>query len=355
MAPPTRVVVLYGGRSVEHDISCISARFVISELDPQRYEVVPVGITREGRWVDARRLVEGIAEGDGTLPSPDLAPAGDRREVGALLEAGDGRETVVFPLLHGTMGEDGTVQGLLEVLRLPYVGAGVLASALCMDKAAAKEVLDHHGVPQGRWLTRRLDLVTPAFLESAGADLGYPIFVKPANLGSSIGITRVTDRAGLEGAVALAGTYDDVVVLEAAVVGREIVVAVLGNESPRASLPGEIVPAEGFYDYEDKYLNDRAKLQIPAPLGEAEVAQVQETAVRAYAALRVEGMARVDFFYAGGRFLVNEVNTIPGFTPISMYPKLWEVSGLPPARLLDTLVRLAFERHRRRAAHRVVR
>ncbi len=222
MAPPTRVVVLYGGRSAEHDISCISARFVISEFDPRRYEVVPVGITHEGRWVDARRLVEGTAEGDGALPSPDLAPAGDQLGVGALLEAGDERETVVFPLLHGTMGEDGTVQGMLEVLRLPYVGAGVLASALCMDKAAAKEVLDHHGVPQGRWLTRRLVLVAPAFLDRAGADLGYPIFVKPANLGSSIGITRVTDRAGLEGAVALAGTYDDVVVLEAAVVGREI-------------------------------------------------------------------------------------------------------------------------------------
>jgi D-alanine-D-alanine ligase len=349
------VVVLYGGRSAEHDISCISARFVISQLDPRRYEVVPVGITHEGRWVDARRLVEGTAEGDGALPSPDVAEASEVLALGTLLATDDDRVTVVFPLLHGTMGEDGTVQGMLEVARLPYVGAGVLASALCMDKAAAKEVLAHHGVPQGRWLSRRLDVVTPGFLDRAEADLGYPIFVKPANLGSSIGITRATDRAGLEAAVALAGAYDDVVVLEAAVLGREIEVAVLGNESPRASLPGEIVPADGFYDYEEKYLNDRAKLQIPAALGEAEVTQVQETAVRAYAALRVEGMARVDFFYAGGRFLVNEVNTIPGFTPISMYPKLWEVSGLPPARLLDTLVDLALERHRRRAAHRIMR
>jgi D-alanine-D-alanine ligase len=349
------VVVLYGGRSAEHDISCISARFVISELDPARYDVVPVGITHEGRWVDARRLVAECAESDAALPSPDLAEEGDVLAVGSLLVDDEARAPVVFPLLHGTMGEDGTVQGLLEVAGVPYVGAGVLASALCMDKAAAKEVLAHHGVPQGRWLARRLDLIDAELYERAEADLGYPIFVKPANLGSSIGISRATDRGGLEEAVAFAGAYDDVIVFEAAIVGRELEVAVLGNEFPRASLPGEIVSADGFYDYEEKYLNDRAKLQIPASLGEAEVSEVQETAVRAYSALRVEGMARVDFFYADGRFLVNEVNTIPGFTPISMYPKLWEVSGLPPARLLDTLVDLALERHGRRSAHRVVR
>jgi D-alanine-D-alanine ligase len=355
VAPPSRVVVLYGGRSAEHDISCISARFVISELDPRRYEVVPVGITHEGRWVDARRLIAECAEGDGALPSPDLAEETDVLPIGTHLEGDDGRESVVFPLLHGTAGEDGTVQGMLEVAGVPYVGAGVLASALCMDKAVAKEVLAHHGIPQVRWLARRLDLIDTELYDRAETELGYPVFVKPANLGSSIGITRATDRSELEEAVALAGEYDDVAVLEAAVVGREIEVAMLGNEFPRASLPGEIVSAEGFYDYEEKYLNDRAKLQIPAALDATEVSRVQETAVRAYAALRVEGMARVDFFYADGRFLVNEVNTIPGFTPISMYPKLWEVSGLSPTRLLDTLVDLALERHRRRSAHRVVR
>jgi D-alanine-D-alanine ligase len=353
VAPQTRVVVLYGGRSAEHDISCISARFVLSQLDPARYEVVPIGITHDGRWIDARALVAAMGEGDGALPSPDGADPHDELAVGAL--GGEGRESVVFPLLHGPMGEDGTIQGLFEVAGVPYVGAGVLASALCMDKAAAKEVLAHHGVAQGRWLTRRVDLADASFVEQAERQLGYPMFVKPANLGSSIGITRATDRAGLEAAVSLAATYDDTVVVEAEVVGREIEVAVLGNDAPRASLPGEIVSPDGFYDYEEKYLNDRAKLEIPAPLDDDEVARVQEAAVGAYGALRVEGMARVDFFYADGEFLVNEVNTIPGFTPISMYPKLWEVSGLPPARLLDELVALAFERHRRRAAHRVNR
>jgi D-alanine-D-alanine ligase len=349
------VVVLYGGRSAEHDISCISARFVLTQLEPSRYDVVPVGITHDGRWVDARRLVAGTPDTEGALPSPDRAEPADSIAVGALPEAEGEQETVVFPLLHGPMGEDGTVQGLFEVAGVPYVGAGVLASALCMDKTAAKEVLAHHGVPQGRWLARRVDLVDAGFCDRVEADLGYPMFVKPANLGSSIGITKAHRRGELEAAIGLAATYDDAVVFEANIEGREVEVAVLGNEAPRASLPGEIVSPDGFYDYEEKYLNDRAKLEIPAPLSDEEVARVQETAVAAYRALRVEGMARVDFFYATGRFLVNEVNTIPGFTPISMYPKLWEVSGLAPGRLLDELIALALERHRRRAAHRVER
>lgn len=355
MAPPIRVVVLYGGRSAEHDISCISARFVLSQLEPSRYDVVPVGITHDGRWVDARRLVAGMPDTDAALPSPDRAEPADAIAVGALPGADGEQETVVFPLLHGPMGEDGTVQGLFEVAGVPYVGAGVLASALCMDKTAAKEVLAQHGVPQGRWLARRVDLVNAAFCDRVEVDLGYPMFVKPANLGSSIGITKAHTRAELEAAIGLAASYDDAVVFEANIDGREVEVAVLGNEAPRASLPGEIVSPDGFYDYEEKYLNDRAKLEIPAPLSDDEVARVQETAVSAYGALRVEGMARVDFFYATGRFLVNEVNTIPGFTPISMYPKLWEVSGLAPGRLLDELVSLALARHRRRAAHRVER
>ncbi|MGH9093443.1 MAG: D-alanine--D-alanine ligase family protein [Acidimicrobiales bacterium] len=368
MAPRTRLVVLYGGRSAEHDVSCVSARHVVDALDPGRYEVVPVGVARDGRWVDGRPALatststSASASTSTALPSPDLAPeahvlpwAGLEHLAGAPGLPGAAR-TVVFPLVHGPMGEDGTVQGLLEVAQLPYVGAGVLASALCMDKATAKEVLAFHGVPQAPWRSLRAGEAGEAALDRAAAALGFPMFVKPANLGSSIGISRVHDRASLAPAVALAAAYDDVVVLEQGVAGREVEVAVLGNERPRASLPGEIVSSDGFYDYEEKYVSNRAKLLVPAPLDDAEVAAAQALAVRTFRALRVEGMARVDFFYdEHGRWLVNEVNTVPGFTPISMYPKLWEVSGLPTPSLLDELVALALERHDRRRAHRVDR
>jgi len=352
-----RLVVLFGGRSAEHDISCISARHVVSALDPDRYEVVPVGITREGRWVDARRLVLDAGPLAPAFPSPDLASGDDVLAAPGLPRSVDGSvQTVVFPLFHGPMGEDGTIQGMLEVAQLPYVGAGVLASAMCMDKTAAKEILQFHGIPQGRWQSIRVDEVSESRLDDLVTSLKYPIFVKPANLGSSIGVSRAGDRSGLASAVDLASRYDDFVVLEESVAGREIEVAVLGNASPEASLPGEIVSGDGFYDYEKKYLNDSAELLVPAPLSDVEVARVQDVAVRAYRALRVEGMARVDFFYDDqGRFLVNELNTIPGFTPISMYPKLWEASGVPTTELLDRLVALALERHERRCSHRLVR
>lgn len=328
----------------------------MSALDPDRYEVVPVGITRDGRWVDARRLVLDSGPTTEALPSPDLASDGDVLPAGVQSIAGAAGVTVVFPLVHGPTGEDGTIQGLLEMAELPYVGAGVLASALCMDKSAAKEVLQFHRIPQVRWRTARVDEISAPFLDDVESSLGYPIFVKPANLGSSIGISRAKDRGELAAAVELAARYDDFVLLEEAVVGREIEVAVLGNDAPEASLPGEIVSSDGFYDYEEKYLNDRAKLLIPAPLSDDETAAVQHAALQAFRALRVEGMARVDFFYDDqGRFLVNEVNTIPGFTPISMYPKLWEASGVPSAELLDRLVALAIERCERRRAHQILR
>jgi D-alanine-D-alanine ligase len=356
MPPRTRLVVIFGGRSAEHDVSCLSARHVVSALDPERYEVVPVGITRDGRWVDARRLVLDSGPTTGALPSPDLAPEADLLLAGVQGISGAAEVTVVFPLVHGPLGEDGTLQGLLEVAGLPYVGAGVLASALCMDKSAAKEVLHFHGVPQARWRTARVDEISPDFLAGVESDLGYPMFVKPANLGSSIGVSRAKDRGELTAAVGLAAGYDDFVLLEEAVVGREIEVAVLGNDEPEASVPGEIVSSEGFYDYAEKYLNDRAKLLIPAPLSDDEIAAVQHLALRAFRALRVEGMARVDFFYdEEGRFLVNELNTIPGFTPISMYPKLWEASGVSPAELLERLVGLAIERCERRRGHHILR
>jgi len=382
---PTQVVVVYGGRSAEHDVSCISARHVLSALDPRRYDVVPVGITRDGRWVDARRLVGDVtgsaspgemSAGAGAgVASPDDAPPEDEIGIRCLVDLGVvNPSTVVFPLLHGPMGEDGTVQGLLEVAGLAYVGAGVLASSVCMDKTVAKEILAYHDLPQTRWRSVAATRITEVLLDEVATALGYPVFVKPANLGSSIGISRAEDRAALAHAAELAAEHDDVLVFEAAVRGREIEVAVLGNETPQASLPGEIVTPGGFYDYDQKYVSDEPDLLVPAPLGEADVAAVRELAIQAFRALRVEGMARVDFFYeepgapgapgrpdtpgtpgAPGRFLVNEVNTIPGFTAISMYPKLWEASGLPVGELLDRLIVLGIERHRRRSRRRVAR
>lgn len=385
MPRPTQVVVVYGGRSAEHDVSCISARHVLSALDPRRYDVVPVGITRDGRWVDARRLVGDVtgsaspgemSAGAGAgVASPDDAPPEDEIGIRCLVDLGVvNPSTVVFPLLHGPMGEDGTVQGLLEVAGLAYVGAGVLASSVCMDKTVAKEILAYHDLPQTRWRSVAATRITEVLLDEVATALGYPVFVKPANLGSSIGISRAEDRAALAHAAELAAEHDDVLVFEAAVRGREIEVAVLGNETPQASLPGEIVTPGGFYDYDQKYVSDEPDLLVPAPLGEADVAAVRELAIQAFRALRVEGMARVDFFYeepgapgapgrpdtpgtsgAPGRFLVNEVNTIPGFTAISMYPKLWEASGLPVGELLDRLIVLGIERHRRRSRRRVAR
>ena len=357
--PKTRLVVLFGGRSAEHEVSCVSARHVLAAVDRSLYDVVPVGITREGRWLAAAEAVAALPPGAASLPSPD-GLVGSAAEVDPLpaVAAPDGGPVVVFPLLHGPMGEDGTVQGLLELAGVPYVGAGVLASSLCMDKGTAKEVLGARGLPQPRWACRREHDLGTAQLAAIAGDLGLPVFVKPANMGSSVGVARAANAAELEKAVGEALRYDEYVVIEEALARpREIEVAVLGNAEPRASLPGEVVPSHDFYDFEDKYEAGTAGLRIPADLPPDEVAEVQRLALAAYRALRVDGMARVDLFYEeGGRgFLVNEVNTIPGFTPISMYPRLWEASGLPYARLVDELVRLAVERHERRSAFATTR
>ena len=258
--------------------------------------------------------------------------------------------TVVFPLLHGPLGEDGTIQGVLELANIPYVGTGVLGSAVSMDKGVAKQVLAANGIQQPEFRTLRDSHVTDAALRSIADDLGFPIFVKPANMGSSVGITKAKNAEELRRAVDTALTYDEWVVFEESVRGREIEVAVLGNIAAKASVPGEIVPSREFYDYEDKYLGDGAQLIVPARLSPEETAAVQQLALVVFHTLRAEGMARVDFFYEeGGRgFLCNEINTIPGFTPISMYPKLWQASGLSYSRLLDELIELALERHARR-------
>ncbi|WP_207841597.1 D-alanine--D-alanine ligase family protein [Williamsia soli] len=342
-----RLLVLFGGVSAEHDVSCVTAAHVLAAADRTKYELIPVGITRDGTWIRNDKAIAALAEATPALPD-SLEPEGT--EVEPLVEiAGDGdRPTVVLPLLHGPHGEDGTVQGMLELAGVPYVGSGVLSSALCMDKAMAKIVAAQAGIPQCRWIEFRAGTgETAPLVERTIAELGLPVFVKPANLGSSVGISKAHDAAELAEAIELALRYDEVVVIEEAVTAREVEVAVLGNLVPEASVAGEIRPGSEFYDYADKYVNGAAALVIPADLPPAESDRVRELAATIFSTLRCSGMARVDFFYEeGGRgWLLNEVNTIPGFTPASMYPKLWEASGLSYPALIDRLVELASERH----------
>ncbi len=349
-AQRTHVVVVFGGESAEHDVSCVTAAHVLRALDPLRYRVTAIGIGRSGRWTVADRAMAALAAGPSAIPER-LDAEGTPTSITTLV--GDARtdeRTVVLPLLHGPLGEDGTIQGALELANVPYVGTGVLGSAVAMDKGMAKQVLAANGIPQPRWISLREGQCTPAALRHAVDELGLPLFVKPANMGSSVGITRVTRADDLRAAVDAALAYDEWVVLEESVRGREIEVAVLGNEEARTSVPGEIVPSREFYDYEDKYLDGGAQLIVPAQLSAEESDAVRSLALVVFHTLRAEGMARVDFFYEeGGRgFLCNEVNTIPGFTPISMYPKLWQASGLTYPQLLDELIALALARHARR-------
>ena len=360
MPDPARVrlVVLFGGQSAEHEVSCVSAFHVLRAANQGRYELEAIGITRDGDWVRADEAVAALRQGAAELAAASVG--GDRLEaVGTSVEplptvtptAGDGLPVVVLPLLHGTRGEDGTVQGMLELANVPFVGAGVLGSALCMDKLKAKDVLAAHGLPQVPWIGLRDTEAADVVRRAAEAGLRYPLFVKPANLGSSVGVSRAVDEAALVAATDLAATYDEWIVVEESAHGREIEVAVLGNVEPRASVPGEIVPTHDFYDYEDKYVDGAADLVIPADLPPAVTDEVRRLAVEAFTTLRCDGMARVDFFYEPDDrgLLINEVNTIPGFTPISMYPKLWAASGLPYDQLIDELVDLALERHERRS------
>ena len=354
-----RVAVLFGGRSGEHEVSLNSARNVMAALREAGHTVIPVGITREGRW---------LVEGDPMAMLTGMQDASSRQEAAgwSLLPGGREGQTppavdVVFPVLHGPYGEDGTVQGLLEMANLPYVGCGVLASAVSMDKDVAKKLFAQAGLPQTphRTVTREDWRERPAAILTALEEaLGYPIFVKPANLGSSVGISKAGDRATLQAALDLAAAYDRKLVAEAAVPNaREIEVSVLGNRSPQASIPGEIKPGHEFYDYEAKYVDDSSQLLIPAPLDEETTQQVQEMAVQAFQAVEGEGLARVDFLLddASGRLYLNEINTMPGFTRISMYPKLWEASGIRYPALVDRLLRLALERHADRMQNRTTR
>jgi D-alanine-D-alanine ligase len=352
--PRIRLVVLFGGRSAEHEVSRVTAAHVLRAIDPARYEVQPVAITRDGTWVVAEAAAAALAAGADALPDALVADGPSIDLVPALSPRGGADTVVAIPLLHGPLGEDGTVQGLLEVLGVPYVGSGVLASAVAMDKAVAKELLHGAGIPVAAWQTVRDIERTSGTATTLAHDLGLPVFVKPANMGSSIGVSKAIDVDGIDAALDAAFDFDDTAVVEEHITGREIEVAVLGNDRPRASVPGEIVPSHDFYDYEDKYIGDGAKLLVPAPLDASEAEEVRALALATFRVLRCSGMARVDFFYEqdGRGFLVNEVNTIPGFTPISMYPKLWDASGVGYAELIDELVRLAIERHAQRQRFR---
>lgn len=308
------VAVLYGGRSGEHEVSIRSAESIMKALDPERYKVVQYFISKEGRW----------------SPKPLMPEPGRNPEI-----------DVVFPVLHGTFGEDGTVQGLLELADLPYVGAGVLGSAAAMDKELAKRLLREAGLPVVEWVT------SYGSINGSKLPFGYPLFVKPANLGSSVGVSKAHDEAELREAVKHAAQFDRKVIVERTIVGQEVECSVLGNEDPVAATPCEILPSQEFYDYEDKYVLDKTEFRIPAALPPEMLEEIRRTAVQAYKALQCEGMARVDFLLESttGKLYINEVNTIPGFTSISMYPKMWEHAGLPYPKLLDRLIELAIERH----------
>ena len=354
----TRLVVLFGGQSAEHDVSRSSARHVLAAADPDRYDIEPIGITKAGQWLAAEAAAAALAAGADALPELLAVDGPPVDAAGVLAPRSPAERIVVFPLLHGPMGEDGTVQGMLELAGVPYVGCGVLSSALAMDKTKAKEIFAATGIPQVPWSSfseREVrDVGIEAFATKLTGSLPFPMFVKPANMGSSIGVSKARDLGELVAAIELALTYDEWVVVEEGVQAREIECAVLGNAAPRASVPGEIVTAADFYDYEDKYFAGTAETVIPADLDLETAAELQELAVRAFTALRCEGLARVDFFFEhpGRGLLLNEINTMPGFTPISMYPQMWQASGVPYGALIDELVELALERHARRSAKR---
>ena len=394
----TRVGILFGGRSAEHEVSLKSARNILRAIDREKYDVLLIAIDKGGGWGiihedDFSRLFEGTESGGGEArpavdsverlwstgtdandtagihstpkgrtpgdqTSRDQTPSGrTSRDVAILLGRSDGRflsadplpVDVVFPVLHGTYGEDGTVQGLLKLAGVPFVGSGVLGSAVCMDKDVMKRLLRDAGIPTPRFLAFDWSARETIDFEGVTGTLGTPLFIKPANLGSSVGISKAGSKRDFDRAVALAFQYDVKIVIEEFIAGRELECSVLGNESPVASVPGEVKPLHEFYSYDAKYIDaNGALLEVPAVIAEARKKEIQELAVRSYKVLCCEGMARADFFLADdGRILVNELNTLPGFTNISMYPKLWEESGLSQTALVHRLIELALERHER--------
>ncbi|MFW6074969.1 MAG: D-alanine--D-alanine ligase family protein [Chloroflexota bacterium] len=359
-----RIGIIFGGRSGEHDVSLTSAHAILNHIDTQRFEPVLIGITRTGEWVTGGDPLRQLAR-TSRLPLPEYAEAasasGDRSSdvspYGQSEQLRDRGDTswvqdldVVFPVLHGPMGEDGTVQGMLDLAGIPYVGSGVLGSAVAMDKVTAKRLFEQAGLPVGPWVSfvRRDWQRNPAEVsERIAREVGYPCFVKPSNMGSSVGVYKVHDPAELGDAIDGAAHFDRRLVAEAAIDARELEVSVLGNDDPISSVVGEVVPGHEFYDYEAKYVDDSSELHVPANITPEISDEVRRIALRAFKLLDCEGMARVDMFLerSTNRVLINEVNTIPGFTPISMYPKLWEATGIPFGELISRLVELAIERH----------
>jgi D-alanine-D-alanine ligase len=350
-----RVGVLFGGRSGEHEVSLASAASVLRGLDPDKYEAVPIGITKEGHWLIGsgaqKMLPEVLRTGQRVTMTADPTDAALVRLDGS---GGGQRIDVVFPVMHGTFGEDGTIQGLLDLAGLPFVGAGVLGSAIAMDKDVAKKLLQAAKIPVVPWRAIRRDeweRHEHEVIHQIEKEFPYPVFVKPATLGSSVGMTKVHSHQELAPALHLAAEFAMKILVERAVNAREIEVSVLGNHNPQASIPGEIVPHHEFYDYAAKYLEEGTQLLIPADLKPVQVKKFQHLGVLAFRALELSGMARVDFFLEKetGKIYLNELNTIPGFTSISMYPKLWEASGIPFPQLIDKLIELALEQHAEKA------
>jgi D-alanine-D-alanine ligase len=359
MGSKVKIGLIFGGRSGEHEISLMSARGIMNAIDRDRYEVVPIGINKEGRWLASGDPWQALASGQlsesnhaALLAEPSqygLLRLEDREQDSDIMAVQVSEIDVAFPILHGPYGEDGTVQGLLELAGIPYVGAGVAASAVGMDKVLFKEIMRARGLPivPHIALKRRDWALSPeetlAYIE---AEVGYDCFVKPANLGSSVGISKAHNRKELRAALDDAARYDRKLLVEAAVDAREIEVSVLGNDEPMASVPGEIVPCNEFYDYAAKYIDERSELLIPASIPPTTAQRVRELAVQAYLAIDCAGMARADFLLerSTGEVYINELNTLPGFTPISMYPKLWEASGISYTELIDRLIELALER-----------
>lgn len=355
-----KVGIIFGGESAEHEISLMSASSIIKVIDKEKFNILKIGITKEGKWHLYFGEVENIENGEWIEKSVPafISPDPGRK---FLITLENGIETrypvdVFFPVLHGPRGEDGTIQSIFELMNVPYVSCGVTSSALCMDKVFTKKILKHEGLPVADfkvYYKKDLPLKLHTIVREVEEALGFPCFVKPANLGSSIGITKAYNSDQLKDALFLAGEYDTKIIVEKFIPAREIEVSVLGNEDPVASLPGEIIPSNEFYDYTAKYFDGgKSKLLIPAPLAKEETEKVMSLAVKAFKALDCSGMARVDFLYSklDGIFYINELNTIPGFTKISMYPKLWEISGIPYKELIERLIELAFEKHRQKQA-----
>jgi len=360
MRKKIRIGLIFGGRSGEHEVSLLSAQSVMGAIDRDKYEIVPIGITKEGRWLAAGDPMKALTSGEAAQSNPaallaepsqrGLMRLEDQEKEQALKAIQVSQIDVAFPILHGPYGEDGTVQGLLELASIPYVGAGVLASAVGMDKVVFKDVARAHGLPVVSYVAvkrKEWEREPEQVLARVESGLGYPCFVKPANLGSSVGINKAHNRTELRQALDEAARYDRKLLVELAIDAREIEVSVLGNDEPIASVPGEILPSREFYDYAAKYKDAESELLIPAPIPPETAEQVRELARRTYLAIDCAGMARVDFLLdrQTNEVYLNEVNTLPGFTSISMYPKLWEATGISYQELIERLVELALERH----------